>query len=538
MRFGLYKNTIPILASSILCACVDSSTSSYKVQGKASQEAPAKQIIFIMTDTQRWDMLSSITPEISTPNLDRLAEDGIRFDKAYTVSPVSGPARSAIFTGTFPHTNGSWGNNMPIADNVKTVGQRLSDNGYHCAYMGKWHLDGSDYFGNGICPPGWDPDYWYDMRMYLEELTPEERLISRLPETNKKKINKEFTFGHRVTNRALAFLEDRKHDDSFLLAVSYDEPHHPFLCPEPYASMYDDFVWPKNPSHYDDLKTKPAYQQMWAEGRQFENKDSLKVKHPYFFASLSFIDSEIGRLLNVIEKKYPDALIIFTSDHGDFLNAHSLKSKGPCVYDDVARVPFIVKWKGVSPASTVSNTPISLISVTPTIMEAAGLDIPDAIEGRSILRTFESPNNYIAEPIYMEFGRFEADHDGFGAFQPLRAIFDGKYKLSINLMSTDELYDLESDPYEVNNLIDKPEFEGVRNALHEKIITQMNDTRDPFRGVYWHNRSWRDDFIPTWEYSEFTRVRKDDGYNPRCLDYNTGLEVDSYFWSKEQDKKN
>lgn len=522
----------------MLCSCQETYKQEYTPRGEISSKTQARKIIFIMTDTHRWDMMSCITPEIKTPNLDRLVQEGIRFNRAYTVSPVSGPARSAIFTGLYPHTNGSWGNDMPIADNVKTLGQRLSDNGYYCAYTGKWHLDGTDYFGNGIPPQGWDPKYFYDMRMYLDELTEEERIKSRLPETNRDSISEDFTYAHRVTNRALEFLESRNENEAFFLTVSYDEPHHPFLCPEPFASMYNDYEWPKNPSHYDDLKDKPFYQQMWAEGRQFEDKDVMTIKHPYYFAALSYIDYEIGRLLKKIDKLYPDALVIYTSDHGDFLNAHSLKSKGPCVYDDVARVPFIVRWKGNTPNSTITDIPISLISITPTILEAAGIAIPDVLEGSSILSLFSYPQVQKSKPIFMEFGRFEVDHDGFGAFQPLRAIYDGRYKLSINLMSTDELYDLQKDPYEVNNLINDGEYVSIRDDLHDLILQHMNETRDPFRGVYWHARPWRKDFTPTWEYTEYTRARKDDDYYPRCLDYNTGLEIKEYSWLKQQDSKN
>lgn len=513
------------------------SSEGYKPEGKVSESMEARQIILIMTDTQRWDMLSCVTSAIKTPNMDRLASEGVRFDRAYTVSPVSGPARSAIFTGTYPHSNGSWGNDMPLANTIKTVGERLSDNGFHCAYIGKWHLDGSDYFGNGICPEGWDQAYWYDMRKYLEELTTEERILSRLPETNKNNIPAEFTFGHRITQKAIHFLETHKRDEPFFVTVSYDEPHHPFLCPEPFASMYEKYEWPKVPSHYDNLENKPFYQQLWAEGRQYENKDSLKITHPYFFGSLSFIDSEIGRLLDKIDQLYPNALVIFTSDHGDFLEAHSLKAKGPCVYDDVARVPFIVRWRDSIPRSEVSQVPISLISITPSILEAAGVTIPDVIEGKSILSVFKDPHKNVAEPVFMEFGRFEVDHDGFGAFQPLRAVFDGRYKLSINLMSSDELYDIENDPYEVDNLIEKDSFSNIRNSLHDLILEHMNETRDPFRGIYWNSRPWRKDFNETWEYTEFTRARKDDIYYPRALDYNTGLEVNEYFWKKVQDKK-
>ena len=137
-----------------------------------------KQVIFLMTDTTRKDMLGCYNPNMHTPNLDRLAAEGIRYENAYTCQPVCGPARSAIFTGTFPHTNGMVTNSIALGDNVKTIGQRLSDHGIDCGYIGKWHLDGSDYFGNGRCPDGWKDDYWYDMRRYLEELSEEDRIKS------------------------------------------------------------------------------------------------------------------------------------------------------------------------------------------------------------------------------------------------------------------------------------------------------------------------------------------------------------------------
>ena len=136
-----------------------------------------KQVIFLMTDTTRKDMVGCYGyPKMKTPNLDRLAEEGIRYENAYTCQPVCGPARSAIFTGTFPHTNGMVTNSIALGDNVKTIGQRLYDHGIQCGYIGKWHLDGSDYFGNGRCPEGWDPEYWYDMKTYLNELTDEEKV--------------------------------------------------------------------------------------------------------------------------------------------------------------------------------------------------------------------------------------------------------------------------------------------------------------------------------------------------------------------------
>ncbi len=140
-----------------------------------------RQAIFVMTDSQRYDMVGVNGNEaMRTPCLDAFARSGMRFERAYTCQPVCGPARSALFTGLYPHSNGSWTNSVALYANVKTVGQRLSGAGFHCASIGKWHLDGGDYFGLGRCPEGWDPEYWYDMKCYLEGMSEEDRRLSRL----------------------------------------------------------------------------------------------------------------------------------------------------------------------------------------------------------------------------------------------------------------------------------------------------------------------------------------------------------------------
>lgn len=214
--------------------------------------AKKKQVLLLMTDTTRFDMLGCYGNEgMKTPNLDALAGDGIRFARAYSCQPVCGPARAALFTGTYPHSCGGFTNSYAIGNNVKTIGQRLRDHGIHTAYVGKYHLDGGDYFGLGICPDGWDPEYWYDMRCYLEEMSPEDRVRSRDP--NASGITEDFLFGHRVCNRAVDFLE-RYGDEDFFLVASLDEPHGPSLCPEPYASMYRDYEFPKSPNVYDALE--------------------------------------------------------------------------------------------------------------------------------------------------------------------------------------------------------------------------------------------------------------------------------------------
>jgi uncharacterized sulfatase len=490
--------------------------------------ATTRKIVVIMTDTQRTDMVGCYGhPDMKTPCLDRLASEGIRFDRAYTCQPVCGPARAGLFTGTWPHSNGSWANSLPLGDNVKTLGQRFRDNGFHTAYMGKWHLDGGDYFGLGRCPDGWDADYWYDMRNYLEELTPEDRLRSRQTKLNEDpSLTEDFCYGHRVSNRAIQFLSNH-HDEDFLLVVSYDEPHGPFVCPRPYSQMYKGYEFPKGRNVWDPLENKPEHHRIWAGERLKEDKDALRITPAQFLGCNSYVDYEIGRVVQAIDEYAADALVIYTSDHGDALSAHSISGKGPAMYEEITHIPFLVRWPGVAPAQSSCEHPISHIDLVPTLMEAAGLRVGQSLEGHSMLRTFCDPGERTNEAIFMEFGRYEVDHDSFGGFQPVRCAFDGRYKLVVNLLTSDELYDLETDPDEMVNLIDAPAHAAVRDQLHDRMLNWMNDTRDPFRGYYWERRPWRKDARPaTWNYTGMTRQRENEEYEPRQLDYNTGLAME------------
>jgi uncharacterized sulfatase len=489
-----------------------------------------RQIIVIMTDTQRTDWLGCYGyPDIKTPNIDSIAEQGMRFTNAYTCQPVCGPARAALFTGTYPHSCGSWSNSIALGDNVKTIGQRLTDNQVHCGYIGKWHLDGSDYFGLGRCPEGWDPDYWYDMRNYLEEFSDEDRLRTRNAQTcYDDDFSEEMTYGHRCTDRANAFLEKSANED-FFLAVSYDEPHHPFLCPPEFFDMYRDYEIPKRPNVWDTLKNKPEHQRVWAGDAIHEDKDALKVADVYkrFLGCNSYVDYEIGRLLASIEKHAPDALIIYTSDHGDHAHSHSLHNKGATMYEENVNIPFLVKCPGLVPAHTVSDAPVSHVDIVPTVLEHFGIPTPKLLEGNSLMPGLEDPTVRVNEEVFVEFGRYEVDHDGFGGFQPIRCVCDGRYKLAINLLSSDELYDLEDDPYEMTNLIDSTDHAKKRDALHDRLLDWMNETRDPFRGYYWQRRPWRTDApAAQWEFTRKTRQRENEEYEPRQLDYGTGLPME------------
>ena len=487
----------------------------------------ARQVVLLMTDTTRWDMLGCYRSHgIRTPFLDDLASDGLRFNRAYPSSPLCAPARSTLFTGTWPHTNGVWTNGYALGLDSRTIGQRLQDRGLSTAYVGKWHLDGTDYFGSGRPAPGWDPAYWYDGRNYLDDLSPIERRRSRDPGTNDDPgLTAEFTFAHRCSDRAIEFLARHGHND-FLLVVSYDEPHHPSISPRPYSTMYRDLEFTSGPDGPDGVGSKPELQALWAEGHPIRDPQARQAYRTYLLGAQTFVDAEIGRVLEAVDKFAPDAMVLYTSDHGDALQSHRLWAKGPAIYDEIARVPLIVRWPGRIPAGSVDEHPISHIDIAPTLLDVFGLDTPPFLPGASLIPVLTGTGRPASEYVFVEFGRYDMDPDGFGGLQLMRAVFDGRHKLSVNLLDTDELYDLEADPHEMVNLIDSPAHTDARNRLHDRLLTWMHDTRDPFRGYQWEGREWRNDArSASWSGWGLIRPRPDDGYAKRVIDYFTGQEM-------------
>ena len=407
----------------------------------------------------------------------------------------------------------------------KTMGQRLRDGGYRTVYTGKWHLDGHDYFGTGQCPDGWEKKYWYDGKRYLADLTEEEIYLWRQglnsPEALRENgITAEFTWGHRITNRAIEFLQEEDHAQPFLLVIAPDEPHHPFTCPPEFVERFQDFRYPLGPGAFDTLENKPAHHREWAAAEEVDTGDG-NIHAPLYFGCNSFIDHEYGRLIAAVEQYAPEnTYIIMTADHGDFLGAHKLTQKGPAMYEEITHVPFIIRQPFGRSGGIINSTPVSHIDILPTLLDLADLNIPPILEGQS-LRPFLEGQEDPDRPVVIEFNRYEIEHDSWGGFQPIRCLITGQHKLVLNLLHTDELYDLHSDPAELNNLIDNPAYEEIRNRMHVQLIEWMNDKRDPFRGPSWERRPWASSEHLQWV-GKF-RPRLADAYAPEVRDYDTGM---------------
>ena len=400
------------------------------------------------------------------------------------------------------------------------MGRYFKDAGYHTCYIGKWHLDGHDYFGTGECPPEWDADYWFDGANYLSELTEKEISLWRnglnsVEDLQANHIDETFTWAHRISNRAVDFLQQpARADEPFLMVVSYDEPHHPFTCPVEYLEKYTDFYYELGEKAEDDLANKPEHHRLWAQAMPSPVGDDGLYHHPLYFACNDFVDDQIGRVINALTpEQRENTWVIYTSDHGEMMGAHKLISKGAAMYDDITRIPLIIR----SPQGERRqvDTPVSHIDLLPTMMALADIEKPEILPGENILAVKEPRG------VMVEFNRYEIEHDSFGGFIPVRCWVTDDFKLVLNLFTSDELYDRRNDPNEMHNLIDDIRFADVRSKMHDALLDYMDKIRDPFRSYQWSLRPWRKDARPRWMGA--FRPRPQDGYSPVVRDYDTGL---------------
>lgn len=476
-------------------------------------------IVLIVTDTQGANAVGAYgSREARTPHLDALAGQAVTFDRCYTTAPVCAPARAALLTGRYAHNAGAWANEIPLYAGTEHLGQRFLSEGYQTVHLGKWHLSGRDYWGDGVCPSGWDEHYWFDGRRYLDTLSERERALhSRDYRTRQDVVTagiaRELTWAHRTAERALAFLQTRARtndDRPFLLVVSFDEPHHPFYCPPEYVRANDEGVAHSlRVSRYDSLHGKPAHQRAWAASRgEGRYPDYL---NPLYFGMIEFVDAVIGEVIRAVDTLAGnDTWVVFTSDHGDMLGAHGLHTKGAAVYEEVTRVPLIIRPPTVARGRTPSRrrTVTSHIDLVPTLLELAGLQAPNELEGNSLVPVLSAAEDTLGRSAYIEYHRHELASDGWGGFHPMRAIVRDQTKLAIHLFDVDELYDLDLDPEENTNLIRDPQHAQARNSLHDQLIDWMYSSKDPLRGHPWEVRPWRSARRVTWT-GEQARTTRD-----------------------------
>jgi len=488
-------------------------------------------ILLITSDQQHWQLLGAHTPQLRTPNLDRLAAQGTRFDRAYCPNPTCTPTRASLITGLYPSQHGAYTLGSKLPEEVPTIGNYLQQAGYDCALIGKAHfqpLRGTLEFPSlESYPILHDLDFWRGFHgpfygfnhvelarnhadeahvgqhyaIWMEEngaanwrewfqppagLAPAQQHRWNIPE--------KYHYNTWITERSLARIE-RNRDQPFFLWASYFDPHPPYLVPEPWASMYDPAAIPLPRQGLDEVsrwtelmrRTQVAGSTFaeWEEpdgssihglGHHRIDPDSLRKNIAVYYGMMSMLDHYVGKLLDGLDRLglAENTLVVFTSDHGHYFGQHGLTAKGPFHFEDGIRVPMIARWPGRVPAGRVSTALQSLVDYTPTFLAAAGLAVPGSMAGKSQLASWGGDDAAARSRVAVEFRHQPSKLN-------LRTYVDARYKLTLwNHPLDGELYDLETDPGESCNLWGDPAAASLKTQLLEQaLLIEME--KEPYR---------------------------------------------------------
>jgi len=488
-----------------------------------------RNVLLITTDQQHFDAIGSRDPKLRTPNLDRLCEEGTRFDRAYCPSPVCTPSRASIITGLYPSHHGAWTIGVKLPEDVPTLGDHLLAAGFDTALIGKAHFQPLTSTPESVSleaqPTLRDLDFWRGFNqvwygfghielarhhgdeshvgqhyaIWLEEqgLSDWREYFQPLPgETSAKapplsptgrfstradrswQLPAELHHTHWTGERSLAWLgQESKGDKPFFLWTSFHDPHPPYALSEPWASMYDPeemevgHLVPgehdANPPHFRKTQEERPDFGDWHTPFKAHGCEShlypeaeLKKDKAIYYGMISFIDAEVGRLLDKLDALgiAEQTLVIFTTDHGHFLGQHGLIAKGPFHYEDMLKVPFIVRCPGEVAAGRVSDDLQSLVDLTPTILEAVGVPVPSGMQGVS------QWSSWRGEGSVRDFVLCENRHNP--EMPHAMSYVDRRYKITTYRHGNfGEMFDLEDDPGELHDLWSDPAAAELKQRL-------------------------------------------------------------------------
>jgi arylsulfatase A-like enzyme len=456
-------------------------------------------IVYIMTDQQRYDTLSCVgQTRCQTPNLDRLASEGVRFDNAYTVCALCSPARTSMLTGRYPHNHRMWNNNdmmqwaiRDLPGGERMISQDLVAAGYSCGYVGKWHCGESrlpgDYGFVGMDVPNYGDPYQtkeYSDYLVARGFEPPRHVppaIEYAPGHFGGPV--EACAPHFLVEYALDLLADfheerERSGKPFMLFLSFWGPHAPYLVPEPFASMYDPAEVELWTNFHDDLAGKPRVQDRFR--RAFSNypdvsDDAWRDGIAKYWGFCSFIDAEIGRLLDALQEmgREDDTAVLFSTDHGDMTGSHGgIWDKSAFMYEETYHIPLIARVPGMTVAGTVCRAFVSNMDLATTVLDIAGLPVPIEHDGRSLAPLLRDPQSGWRDDLMSEF-------HGHRFLYSQRMVRWSDYKYVFNAPDEDELYDLVQDPRELVNLVDDPAHSEVAEEGRQRLLKWIRDTDDP-----------------------------------------------------------
>jgi iduronate 2-sulfatase len=468
----------------------------------SAQTKPARRmnVLFIASDDLNNDLGGYGHPLVKSPNLDRLARRGMRFDRAYTQYPLCSPSRSSLMTGLRPDTIKVYDlvthfrANVP---NVVTLPQMFRNNGYFAARVGKiYHYGVPGQIGtSGLDdPPSWDKfvnprGRDKDEEALARNLTPQRPLGSALGILAADGADEEQTDG-KVATEVIKLMEESK-DKPFFIAAGFYRPHCPFVAPKKYFDLYplDKIVLPKEPpDHLRNVPeaafwTRPAY---WGLDEQ-QRREAIQA----YYASITFMDAQVGRLLDALErlKLADNTIIVFWSDHGYMLTEHGQWMKQN-LWEESARVPLIIAAPKAKAKGRATTRTVELLDLYPTLAELCGLAPPAGLEGRSLRPLLDNAKAQWNKPAYTQVDRGGAQFGGplppnaAAAATPQAARASQQPRYMGRSVRTEkwrytewdegrkgvELYDHASDPREYRNLANDPAYaktiEELKRLLH------------------------------------------------------------------------
>ena len=455
-------------------------------------------ILWICTDQQRYDTIQALGNKyIRTPNIDRLIATGTAFTHAHCQSPICTPSRASFLTGMYPSTihaciNGSahWDEAAPL------ITQNLADAGYDCGLAGKLHLSSAMAHEPELRPK--DDGYrcfWYSHaphqgigkgNQYTDWLEGIDQDFKKL----KKKYGYIPAKWHQTTwcaDRAIEFMKEKRRGP-WLMSVNIYDPHGPFDPPREYLDHFDIDSLPGPLFRESDLAAQERLAAMHFQRKaKRPTYPAAKRTLAKYWAQIELIDENVGRMLDALEEtgQRDNTVVIFTSDHGEMAGDHGLNQKGCRFYEGLVRVPLIFSWPGRFKQGIRSNALVELVDIAPTLLEAAGLAVPETMQGKSLLPILEGK----ADPdTHRDFVRsvFYKVLEGPQSYATM--IRTHEYKLVIyHGHETGELFDLTKDPHEFENQWDNPAYVAVRFDLMKKSFDALAfavDTGPPRVGRY------------------------------------------------------
>jgi arylsulfatase len=454
--------------------------------------ADRPNVLWLMTDEQRPDSLGCYgRPWASTPHADKLAAEGVLYENAYTPAPVCVPARSCLLTGNYGSTLDVLHNQQRIGSDTRLLTWLFEDHGYKSASFGKKH-----YFCEGRqafqTEGGRPTEKIVEPQEYAKRFNMADYDVVRYPDAPTEGLRRrwilagEFPEAQRDTAEAknidLALQWFGRHDVArpFFLRLSLNAPHTPVVTPRKYLDAI-------NPDSIDlpiprsaDLTGKPRHETEHLqefEGALCLTPDQIRKHRHYYYARAAFADAEFGRLLDWMRPLglLDNTIVVFNSDHGTHVGDQELVQK-QTFYEQVATVPYIFWWNGIAKRGARLHTPVNTITMMPTLLEIAGLDVPPHCEARSLAESVSQGREPAPEPVFSEI---KFGYQGYRDDHRRVMVRDWNFKLSLFLDPLDperfrsnpegSLYDLETDPGETRNLYTDPRHAATVQRLTNLI---------------------------------------------------------------------